>query len=334
MIKKAIVLTLITAIISFIPIQVNATCNTGSFLDPTADICWQCIYPITLAGVTLMDGPYDNNVPTLASSAICSCPMPPPIFSRTGISLSLWEPARYIETVRDAYCFPSLGAQLESSSLFYNGSTNATPSDSAESVTNLAFMQAHFFIYDVWSLLEIITDLACLEMSGFDVAYMTEVDAEWNNDLLSFVTTPESLLFANTVAQMACMADAVGTAAGFSVSPLFWCNASGGSIYPLTGNVPNNNVLQAHETAAARMQYMMLRHLTECDTGLSLCACIPTPIWVKHNYRIQLAKPVRDYTCHPFGTSDLVWGSMKDVPTISQEDFVWMMFRRRTCCVF
>ncbi|TRZ77618.1 MAG: conjugal transfer protein TraU [Deltaproteobacteria bacterium] len=330
--KKAfIALVLLMTILTNAPSIAHAVCQSGLPLNPITDVCWECVFPIEFAGITLIEGPFVNNLPSAADVPICECPFPPPIFVRIGLPLSMWEPARFAETVRDPFCFPSLGIGLESPTIFGAGSTDQSYEATK---TYLTFVQAHWFIFPVWTMLELLSDFACIETSGLDITFLSEVDPLWNNDLLSFIVSPESLLFANPVAQEACMVDSASTIGGYSSDPMFWCNASGNSIYPITGNVVESDALQASNTAAARMQFWMLRNISECDTGISLCLCVPTPIWVKHNYRVQLAKPIRDFTCYPFGQTTLLWGEAMNPPFVSQENFVWMVFRRRTCCVF
>ena len=166
-----------------------------------------------------------------------------------------------------------------------------------------------------------------------DFAYITEVDPLWNNDILSFIIHPESLLFSNPVAQLACVADSISTNMGISSSVLYWCVGSGGSAYPLTGHVNNDNYLQANETISARMVFLMGRLGLLCDPGIWPCSCLPTPVWLKQNYRTHIAKPVRDWWCQPFGRSSLLWGTLKNPPFIG-DNFAWILFRKRVCCEF
>lgn len=307
-----------------------AICTPGTPLNPITDLCWQCIFPVSIAGVEIIPGPMENNVPDSSNTPICVCPAPPPIFTREGIPVSFWEPARFVETVKDPYCFPSIGESMNDTNGFLGGGSQEQSNGSVESST---FAQAHYFIYPVWELLQMFVDYACVEHDGFDLAYMTEVDPLWQNDTLAFILQPEAILFANPIAQLACIADSVSTNLGISMSPLFWCIGSGGSAYPLTGHVNDDNELMANSTIAARMIYKLAREGLVCDTGLYLCGCVPTPIWVKHNYRIHIAKPVRDFMCHPFGRTGLIWGPYKN-PRIKGDNFVWQIFRRRSCCAF
>ncbi len=321
------------AILWVIPVTAgpaSAICAGGSFLNPVTDVCWECVFPLSIAGIEVMPGPYENNLPDLSKAPICTCPAPPPLFWRIGIPVSFWEPARVIETVKDPYCFPTIGLDLGMSAGLQRG-TNIVKSDHTD--TEFTFTQAHQLIAPWWSVMELLTDFACVEHSGFDVAVLTELQPEWQSDLLSFIIQPEALLFANPIARIACAADAVSTNAGYSLSPEFWCIGSGGAAYPMTGHAGDQNVLQANNTAAARMLYKTARELALCDTAIGLCSCVPTPVWIKHNYRSHIAKPVPDVWCHPFGRSSLIWGWAKNPPVIG-DNFSWQIFRRRSCCAF
>lgn len=313
----------------------DAVCK-GQFLNPVTDICWQCIFPIKIAGFTVIGGAVED-APDAASSPVCVCPAPPPVFFRMGVPVSFWEPARFIETVKDPYCFPSLGFGLDNPNKGFLGGGNTAQGGGGKADTE-SFQQAHYFVFPVWSMMELLVDFVCVERSGFDVAYITEIDPLWNNDLLAFFINPEALLFANPAAQIACTADSVASNAGIPLSPLFWCMGSWGSSYPLSGHIDNENYVEANAGIAARMIYKLSRELLICDTGVNICGCVPTPIWVKQNYRLQIAKPVRDSLCQPVGRSSLVWGYAKNPPFSgsgnASDNFLWMLFRKRTCCAF
>jgi conjugal transfer pilus assembly protein TraU len=312
----------------------SAVCK-GRFLNPITDVCWNCIFPVKIAGITIIGSDIEDT-PDLTSSPVCVCPAPPPLFFRIGIPISFWEPARFVETVKDPYCFPSLGISLANPKQGFLGGTHSEMSHNE--VDTSTFQQAHYFIFPVWAMMELLVDFICVENSGFDLAYITEIDPLWNDDILAFIINPEVLLFANPVAQIACVADSVASNAGLPLSPLFWCMGSWGSSYPLSGHVNDDNYTQANAAIAARMVYKLSREFLICDTGVNLCGCIPTPIWVKHNYRMHIAKPVRDFACHPIGRSSLIWGYGKNPPYSAGgnagDNFLWMLFRKRACCAF
>jgi conjugal transfer pilus assembly protein TraU len=307
----------------------------GMPLNPVTDVCWNCVFPIRVGGVTVIPGDVPDT-PDLSSLPVCVCPAPPPVFIRPGVPVSFWEPARFVETVKDPFYFPSLGVGFPNLvAPGFLGGANSEIS-SGNQVDTSTFAQAHWFIFPAWTLLELLTDFVCVEAASFDVTYLSEVDPLWNNDILSLIMTPEALLFANPVAQMSCIADSVAANAGFPLSALYWCMGSWGSAYPLTGHVNDDNYVQANAAIAARMIYKQGRMGLLQDTAINLCAKVPTPIWIKQNYRMHGAKPVRDITCTPIGRSSLIWGAGNN-PAFSaggnsSDNFLWMIFRKRACC--
>nr|MDA8164668.1 TraU family protein [Desulfobacteraceae bacterium] len=184
------------------PGEASAAAKSGSFMNPVGDVAWQEIFPIKIAGLTIMGGGgYD--IEDGVGFPVCACPAPPPLFFRIGLPVSFWEPARLIETVETPFYFPFLGTGISPSGAqkgFLTGKNHnlAAPGQNEQSTS----AQGHFMIFPVWSMLELLTDFACVEHSGFDLAYLTEIDPLWQDDELAFIIQPEALLFANPYAQM------------------------------------------------------------------------------------------------------------------------------------
>ncbi len=315
----------------------NGAIKSGDFINPVTDVAWQEIFPIKIAGLTIRSSSGNYDTPDPANKPLCVCPAPPPLFLRPGIPISFWEPARMIETVATPYYFPFLGAGLNLASTrgFLSGKNQSMSNDQPE---QSSFAQAHYLIFPVWTMLELLTDFICVENSGFDVAYITEIDPLWQDDELAFIIQPEALLFANPFAQMACMADSVAVNAGSPLAPLFWCVGSGGSAYPMTGHVDDDNLIQANATIAARMIYKLARELLICDTGINLCSCTPTPIWHKPNYKLHAVRPAVRKKAWPIGKSAFFYGANLNPPYRNNkgagDEFLWMVFRKRACCAF
>lgn len=312
----------------FLATPAKATCTTQFNLLNLVN--WRSIFPITVAGVDWVQSSDTVTTVDLYKSPICVCPAPPPLFIRIGIPIGYWEPARYIETVKDPGCLPSLGMNLNITS---GGELAGTNASVASTGSHYTAAQAHYFIYPVWAMFGLLTDSICAEASGFDVAYMTEFDPLWQDDSLSAIINPEAVLFGNPVTQAACIADSVASTAGLSLSPLFWCMGSWGSAYPLTGHIGSSNYTEANAGIAARMLYKLARELLVCDTNVNICSCVPTPIWIKQNYKMHAAVPVKDFSAHPIGRSGLLWSSLKN-PPVGGDNFVWTLYRRRNCCAF
>ncbi len=318
-------------LISFVG-EASALCNPGRFMNPVTDICWDCIFPFKIGGIIVVPGLPDE--PDLTSVPVCVCPTPIGI-PRPGIPLSYWEPARYVETVKDPYCFPSLGFGLSNpSGGFMGGSAKGSPAE------NGTFQQAHYFIYPVTEMLGLITDSLCVESDGFDVGYLTEIDPTWNQDYLMAMMDPKVYLVANPIAQLSCMADSVASNLNFPLDFMFWCMGSWGSAYPVTGNNQDHDYTQGNVGIGYRLLFKLAGLFLICDTNspVTLCTCTPTPFLIKHNYRLQEAMPVPDWMCHGVGVTDLLWGAAKNPPYVglatSADNFVWIIFRRRGCCAF
>ena len=323
-------LFLLTVMFLFLMPSFTAWANCReSFFNPVTDIDWNGIFPVRIGGVTLVgsdiDTPQDN-----VSSPVCNCGL------KVGLTASFWEPARLVETVKDPYCFALLGTQLSNPK---PGFLAGSREESGQDLPPLTFQQAHWYIYPVWAILNLFTDIPCINHDkGFDIAYMTELDPMWNSDLSAFLLNPEALLFGNPAAQLACGADAVAANAGIPIDQLFWCMGSWGDAYPMTGHIAISDPVQANAGLAARMIYKLSRETLTWDPGVDVCGPALTPIWIKSHYRFQIVKPVRGATITPIGRSDLIWGSGKDPAwgstSNAPDNFLWMIFRKVDCCIF
>jgi len=301
-------------------------------LNPVADICWSCIFPVQFGGRLTLGNMQGNTPPEDRSPPVCACLSGGSV--TIGVTVSFYEPARMIETVQDAYCFPSLGTQMANPQ---PGFLNGSKSDSAVHDGSKIFQQAHYYILPIFQLMNLFADFPCLEDEDFDLAYMTEVDPTWSNDVLAFLLNPEALLFANPVSQLSCIPDSTAANAGYPLDPLFWCMGSWGGSYPLTGSIEGRDDTTANAGLAARMLFKLGREMLLFDTGSDPCGSRLTPIWKKSLYRLQIARPVRGSDCIPIGRSDFLWGAGKNPPLGAGQNgsnnFLWILTRKNKCCV-
>ncbi len=302
---------------------VAGQCGPG-FVNPVTDVAWQCIFPIRIGGMIQVSAGAPEDPDTL-DSAVCVCNHG--AVPTVGVNVSFWEPARLIDTVSDPYCFMAMGSKL----------ANPTPGQLGGALyrgdgTSRAFQQMHYYVFPAWALLDLFTNLPCLEQGGFDVAMVSEVLPHWNNAIVGMIINPEAALFGNPAAQFACAADSVAAVSGLPRNELFWCMGSWGSTYPLTGSITAPDYVQAHAGIAARSLYLMGRTGLLLDPGVTHCGAVPTPIWKKRHYRLQAVKPVRDHTCRAIGRSGLLWTHGKN-PPMAGDNFAWMVFRKVKCCV-
>jgi len=310
--------------------NIYAVCNPTGML--SADIIFKADYtamfPMRIAGITVVPGRIPDSGGSVGSP-ICMCPMPPPIFMRIGIPVSFFEPSRLIEVVKDPYCFPTMGFGSSSS----NGLMGGTAGDALD--RQRTFFQAHYYIFPVYALLELFTDFICMEITGFDVAYITEVDPLWNDDTLSAIINPEALLFGNPISNLACVADSVSSTVYEPLDPLFWCKGSWGNAYPLTGNTLTKNYVEDSASVAGSIIYKLHRQLILWGSWgqAGLCGYFPAPIWRKSAYRLQLVTPIVNPFATTIGTSGLTWTIGKNPPFIG-DNFGYLLFKKRECCAF
>ncbi|MBD3831393.1 MAG: TraU family protein [Arcobacter sp.] len=321
--KKLVCLILLT-----LQIKLFAVCAPTGAL--TVDIIlkadYTAMFPLRIAGIPIIPGRMPD-IGGSVSSPICICKDPIP---RIGIPVSFFEPSKLIEVVKDPYCFPSMGFGLPTS----GGAIGGTSGD--DGVGNQStFYQAHYYIFPIYALLELLTDFICLQSTGFDMAYITEVDPLWNNDTLSAIINPEALLFGNPIANLACMADAVSSAVFQPLDPLFWCKGSWGNAYPLTGQTGGDGYVEASASVAASLIYKLHRQLILWGSWgqLGLCGYYPAPIWRKSAYRLQIVTPIPSIYATTIGTTGMLWSFGKNPPFVG-DNFSYLLFKKRECCAF
>lgn len=303
----------------------------GKFANPITDICWSCMFPMTLGGKMMMDLSQEDTANP--ESFLCSCTSPPMI----GATTSFWEPVRRVDVTRTPYCFVSLGGiSLDPGIRAPEGEVRLTTEN-----TKFSKWQAHWYQDPIFYYLEVVLDNGCLETGDFDVAYMTEIDPTWNDDELTMLLNPETFLFGNPIAQAACAGDCVLSTSGFGSNTLFWCAGCQGSIYPFNGNVQAHvSMVQASSLVVQRMTAKLHREfLMWGTTGQdAMCGRYPMPTMDKTQYKYQMLYPIPQTQkiagkcCQPYGRSTTVWGAGKSYP-YKGEDFGYQVFRKRNCCV-
>lgn len=310
----------------------DAAVCAGSFPNPITDICWHCLFPIRIGPATIGFDFLGNG--DLPPPLLCTCPAPPPIFVRPGIGISFWEPARVAEVVRTPFCSPTLGG-ISLASLVVPSGTN----EKEDGHQGNAFYHVHWFQYPVLSWIGMaLTSVMCFAAEPFDLVYLSELDPLWDSDELSFLLNPEAILFANPIAQAACVADTIKAGiSSFGFDTLFWCSGSQGSVYPLSGNHANHvGGVDSSLAVVHKHIFKMHRQLLARDTStlLAMCGPLPQPIMRKKQYKQQMLTPVsQTLKCYGLGSPSALWGVGREFP-YSGEDFSYLIWRKRTCCSF
>lgn len=305
----------------------QAACTDTEFMDPINDIAWDCIFPVAIMGIPFDYGehpPDDEPV-----QIFCECPGKGIV--GFGFMVHFWEPARMVDTVRDAWCFPAMGMDFGDQQIGQGYSGAGTYGNNS---SGTAFAHYHYYIMPVWAILDLFTDIPCLTAeTTFDLAMVSEVRPDWHDDLLAAQLYPETSLMGNPAVVMACAADAVAAAFGRTIDALYWCQGSWGTTYPMAGTISaSSGLTKANAGIAGKALFVQARTGQLIDRGVNYCAPTPLPIWIKSHWRIQELDPVVDSRCHNIGRPAMFWTHFKN-PIGSQENFSWLLFRKVNCCV-
>ena len=301
----------------------------GRFINPITDICWKCVFPLKISGVVVAKGNPDPK--TSPSQPICFCKKG--AVPKVGIPISFWEPARLVDVTRVPYCMVSLGGvQISNTGAKQHGHI----SNSRTGVGKEAFYHAHWYIYPIFYLLNILIDFGCSESGNYDIGYITELDPFWGNDEKAAILNPEGILFGNPIAQAACAADCVSSTAHLPMDSLFWCAGCLGSIYPFGGAVLGAyGGVQASSLIAARLIAKLHRQLMLKEHAGKKAMCSPhlQPLIKKSHYRLQMVYPIpQTDDCKTIGHTDTTWNAGREFP-YKGSDFSYLVWRKRDCCL-
>lgn len=299
--------------------------NCFSIINPVTDVNWNCMFPMTVAGVAVVDG---NNAGSNGqqgnTSPICSCLNDGVV--KVGTPLSFWEPFAMVDTTYEAWNMLPLGVNLGMSAPYMLDGARGGGDRGKAVKSNI-----HYFAFPVFKIMDMFHDLPCLKNDDeFDILMVSEVLPFFQNDLLSLSAFPETLLVSNPVAALACMADAASTAAGFPIDSLFWCLGAG-NLYPISGSATGDNIVSANSENAARGIYFMGRTGLLREYHWSGCYSNFVPIWTKSRYKFHLWYPMLQSLCVPFGYPELVWTAGLPADSINN-DMSYLVWRKVDCC--
>lgn len=301
---------------------------TGHFVNPMTDVCWRCLFPLSIGNIQVVHSslPDTEN----ASSPIGVCPGPTGL--RIGLNIGFWELMALTDVTDTPYCLVNLGGTKLNLGLKQGRGGRHVVGTSQQR----AFFHVHWYKYPLIHWLNLITSVGCMQGGDFDIAYLTELDPTWQDSEMSFVLSPESVLFGNPVAASACAADALSsTLMKKPLDNLFWCAGAQGTHYPMTGHV--NAPLSPVQTAlllTERMNYKMHREFLVSDsspkTG-AICKEHYYSVTPKSRYRYELVNQVADGKhCYPGGLSTLAWEAGK-IKLHTPDQYGFLVWRKRSC---
>ncbi len=315
--------------------KAHALCK-GSFFNLITETGWVNLFPLKIGGITIVDSDQPD-APDAVSSPICVCA--DGLRVRIGISVSFWEPYRIIDSVFDPGCFPEFGLNL--GSVVASGHLHGDVThEKGKSGSNYFASQTHLVISPLLSILDLFKDVTCKDNRhhDFDIAYMTELDPLWQDDISSLVLNPEALVFANPITGLACIADSMTSAFGYPRDELFWCMGTWhDSTYPFTKNSDHATIPEGHAAAAGRLLYKLHREMLVGDRAIDACGTVYTPIWVKSHWRFQPLRPkAMTSGAARIGQLPETWAYKTHLfnPSVKgAENWSFLIWRKISCCV-
>ncbi|SMC28318.1 conjugal transfer pilus assembly protein TraU [Desulfacinum hydrothermale DSM 13146] len=348
------------------------TCPDANIFTRLFDgVCWSCMFPIRLAGMTIFNGA--NSAPSdAADDAICVCggDLKKGRLPTVGFTLGFWQPTRIIEITRRPFCFPTLMGAKFGGMEWFNMNTGGviSPNNIPDAGQNgYNYYNFHYYSFPLLTILELL-DLPNCNVGGFsdlDVLVMSEYFPNWGDDPLSAVVNPEVALFALPAGIAALPIDCAAASTGHPRDGLYWAAGCWGSMYPLTGNIVTNfSPVQGSSLAAARALALLSRIGLHDRTVGDDAVCEPQkmPILKKTQYKMQMMFPVceansgvpqsssgdttmgglqvpevdprsvMDVCCHDIGKSTLQWGEWRSQPATGEE-FVYVLWQWTDCCL-
>lgn len=306
----------------------DSTCK-GNFVNPLKDICWSCLFPITIGSAPIVSGRQSDTENPISPIQICEIGN----LVRPGIAIGYWEPFAVVDVTRTPYCLVNLGgAKLDINYRNVRGS-----SESFSSGTELSFYQVHWYQYPLIKWLNIFSSTSCFQQGDLDIPYLSELDPTWNDDSLSFLVNPEAGLFSNPIAQVSCAADAASATIIKPINSLFWCMGSQGATYPLSGHISAEySPLENSTLLTERVTFKLHRiGLIEDSVGKDKEVCKQKfyTIMPKNRYRYEIMNPSADAnSCHAFGSSAVKWQVGKLNPA-EKGNYGYLIWRKRNCVV-
>ena len=317
----------------------SGTCR-GKVMNPVTDVCWSCVFPIEIGGKIPLGGKGALPNPDTGINPVCFCGKG--VTMRAGVTMSFWEPLRTAEVVRHAGCLPTMGgATLGDMGLRISDHIKVSSKTGDGSMRrHTDFRQVHWYQTPWMFLLEVLLDSSCLDQAAWDLAYLSELDPLWDDNLASFLLAPDAALFVNPIAQGACAADCLSASTGLPNNELYWCSGCQGNVYPLTGWTASlTNHVAVWELMAHRFAMKMAREglLLGAHGKEGLCGGFYEPLMRKDVWRTQIVYPTRgdqskDGTCcHPLGRTTALTGSGRAYSPGGEDGGV-LLWRRRDCC--
>ena len=308
---------------------------TGSFPNLITDVCWDCVFPVSMGGGLINMGVTSDDYDTgVGHAPICICTNNLSI----GTPVGFWEPRYMVDTTNVPGCLPLLGGITITPPYNADEIGAYAPTNAHIRGTNrAAFMHVNEYLNPIMSAMGLVTASPCLDNRSFDVPYMSWADPSWGDDSLSLMLTPYAYAFAGLPEFASEAPDAIAAAVSFPIPELFWVAGGWGPMYPLDGHV-------AQATTPEQVSHLLLARLfaklhaagveqtTAGEDSLKSCGAMGVPelIMDKRQYKTSRTFPFPDNLCTPIGRPLQFQEIGSSRP--QDKDYGYFIFQRKDCC--
>ncbi len=350
------------------------TCpNAGLFNELIGGVCWSQLFPVRLAGVTLFGG--SSGVPNAADSQIacvCGGSLKHLTLPKIGLTIGLWQPTLLLSAVSHPFCFPSLGGidigGEDSTGMGLSGSWGGTQAASDDiKVHHEGYFNVHVLTFPLLWMMNIFNIPLCnaTGYKGMDILLQSEFYPTWNNSLLAMLESPEEVLYAGPVGDIAAAGECADEfAGGEPIDDMYFTAGCWGDLYPMVGqNLVNNDPIRTSSLDTTRILALGFRlGIMRRSVGSSvICGPKRTFVLPKQQYRLQIlypndetssnpnpgvptsvpqdggvniqAAPIETNSCaHWIGKSPLQWGEWDDQPGTGA-NYVYLGWQWTNCCM-
>lgn len=284
------------------------------------------ILPIKIMGIQVTPSYGADDISTVGG--YCGCWRP---YYTPGVVIEFWEPLAVIDVSNIPNCMPSLGMHIDID-IVAGGSFQEVYKENTQ---NRESFQVTYLNYPLFAMLGMFTDMVCTGDSDMDLMYLSTIDPLWQNDKWSILVNPDAFLFANKIAQMICVVDAIAAMFNHPLDPLYWCFGSWHPTFPLTKHTMEVSHPEAAMSIAAKTLHRMHRmfQLNGTIDYPGLCSQYPQPIISKRQYNMFPIFPLMPHPYRiPIGKTGFIWNAGQDVPVVNSHVWSIVVYRKRNCC--
>jgi conjugal transfer pilus assembly protein TraU len=286
--------------------------DAGFWNELIGGVCWSSMFPIMIAGATMISNGNEAPSDAYSGSPVCTCggSVKQAELPRLGIPIGYWQPSMLIETVSHPFCMPALGGIYAGGTglngVLFSGSVGGASGYLSNSPEAAGFWNVHQWTYPLVTMLNMLNIPNCgTGYNGMNLLDLSEVQPQWNDDLTAELLWPESAVLSGPIGTFGAVGECMKEMPPFKGQPIdsmYWTAGCWGLLFPPAGDVVDStDPIRASSLVAARFLSTEYRLGNGVQTmgSASLCGPKYTAVMPKTQFRWQLIFPNNEGTSVP-----------------------------------